>query len=108
VQTIPVVIAADGVTAQQVDLTAGQPVQLELRNESGADCTFSLGDYARGISVPAGQTVKQSLTLPAQTLPPGRQSEVLPMGCAGDATRTGTVAVEFKGLAPDAGAGGGR
>ncbi len=103
VKTIPIEIRADTVTPRQLDLTASQAVQFEIRNTSGADCTFNLGEYIRGLSVPAGQTVKQSTTLPAQSTQSGSQSNAVQMGCDGDSKRQGIVQVEFKGLVPGGG-----
>ncbi len=93
-----VIIHADRVEPRQLNLTAAVPVEVQVGNRSGSDCTFFIGDYLTGLRVPAGQTAKMGMTIPE-----GRSEETVRMGCDGDERRQGSAVIEFKGVLPGTG-----
>jgi hypothetical protein len=97
--TVSIEIQAGDVKPRQLELQAAQPVQLEIINSTTTDCTFFLGGYVTGVAVPAGQTMKQSLTLPQGA----SSSDEVDMGCQGDTERRGVAVIEFRGTAPGEG-----
>lgn len=97
VRTESVEIAASEVKPGQINLTAGVAAQLEIKNSGTQPCSFFLGEYARNVQVPAGETVKQSLTL--QTT----KTDTVQFGCDGDIKRQGSAIIEFKGVGPTSG-----
>lgn len=93
-----VIIHADRVEPRQLNLTAGVQVEVQVGNRSGSECTFFIGDYLTGLRVPAGQTAKMGMTIPA-----GRSEPTVTMGCDGDRQRQGSAVIEFKGVLPGTG-----
>jgi hypothetical protein len=84
-----------GVSPQQLQMAGAQPIQVEVINRSGEDCTFFIGGYLQDLEVPAGERTAQSLTLPLM-----ESSDVVTMGCVGDEERQGSAVVEFRGVLP--------
>jgi len=103
VRSTTIEINDDGVDPQQVRLTASQPIQLEVVNNSSETCAFFMGGFVSEVTVPAGETVENSVTLPT-----GNEDETVQMGCKNDPQRQGSAIVEFKGLAPQPGNEGGQ
>ena len=97
VRTLQVEVLADDVRPGQLNVTAGVAAQLEIKNSGQQPCNFFLGEYARNVQVPAGQTVRQSLTVETS------KSDNVRFGCDGDSKRQGAALIEFKGVAPNPG-----
>ena len=97
-KTQKVEIRQDDVRPRQLEIQAAQPIQLEISNSGSSPCTFYLGSYIAGVQVAAGETARQSLTIPQ-----GGSSQSVQMGCAGDDDRRGTAVIEFRGTRPGEG-----
>jgi hypothetical protein len=109
VETHTIEIFDDRVTPQQLEIAASQPTRLQIENKSSSDCTFFMGNVVQGILVAAGQTVENSLSpLGGASSTAGTGNDTVEMGCQGDEERQGEAVIEFRGLAPQPGGGGGR
>ncbi len=97
-RTQKVEVFNDRVNPSQLQMMAAEPVQLEVTNRGTSPCTFFIGNYVNAVQVPAGETVRQSLTLPGS-----RPRETVDMGCNEDKKRQGKALIEFRGTAPGAG-----
>ena len=91
-------ILNDGTSPRQLNITAGAPAQIEVKNSTGAACSFFIGELMTGLQVPPGQTVRQSMTVPV-----GTNTQTVKMGCEGDTKRQGDAVIEFKGVRPGEG-----
>jgi len=89
----------DRVDPRQLRISAANPVQLEIANRSSAPCQFFIGQYVSGVLIGAGETAKQSLTLP-QTNIRTNNTQTMRMGCDGDTKRQGDAVIEFRGTTP--------
>ncbi len=97
-RTQKVEVFNDRVNPRQLQMMAAEPVQLEVTNRGTSPCTFFIGNYVTALQVTAGETVRQSLTLPGS-----RPRETVDMGCNEDKKRQGKALIEFRGVAPGAG-----
>lgn len=87
-----VIVRDDGLNPSQVTVPAAQAVQLQVSNQSGKECVFFFGQFARGQRIPAGQAQAISFTVPQQ------DAETGTMGCEGDPQRQGSYVIDFRGL----------
>jgi hypothetical protein len=98
-KTVQIEIRDRSISPRQLELQAAQPVQLEIRNSTASPCNFYIESYVTGIQVPAGETARQSLTLPQGS----SSADEVDMGCQGDDQRQGTAVIEFRGTKPGEG-----